>query len=155
MTTRQIDRQTGAPNSSDGGVPTGDPSATVGDSGPNYGLRRTLLAAGIGFLGLTGFLGVRAALNAHHQDALNAELSHPFGDVAAAIQEGEIDADDVTRFRIGDREYAWTAASQLTHADHQGDTSTVSSIIEAQQGNPVQQGATVILPNSAVDHPQP
>ncbi len=123
------------------------------DARPNFALRRTLLGAGLGVLGVTGFLGIRAAGNAHSQDALNAELSQPLPDVAAEIRSGEINPEDVTRFKVGDTDYAWSIASEHTREDHQLDTGTVSSIIEAQQGGSVQGGSQIILPNSEIDQP--
>lgn len=118
---------------------------------PNFALRRTLLVAGLGFAGVMGFVGVRAGINAHNQDALNAELSQPLPNVAADIRAGKINPADVTRVRISNTEYAWTAASGLTSDGHAQDTPIVSSIIEAQQGNLPQKGDQIIVPNSEID----
>lgn len=122
---------------------------------PNYTMRRLMLAAGAGTAAVLAFFSGRAIINAHNQDSLNAELSQPFPDVAAEIREGKIDPSQVTKFKVGDTEYAWSVASHLTQEDHQGDTGTVSDIVAAQQGNPTEAGSTVIVPNGEVDHPDP
>lgn len=126
------------------------------DSKPNFMLRRTLAVASAGVMAVGAFFGVKAAIKAHNQDTLNSELSQPLPDVAAEIRDGTIDASQVGRFKVGDTEYAWSVASDLTRHDHAGETGVIADIIQAQEGNPVQAGSTVILPKSEIDqHPQP
>lgn len=116
--------------------------------------RRRMLGIGVGIMATLAFFGVKKAEQAHQQDALNSELAQPAAKVKADLVAGEINPGDVTKFKVGDTEYAWSVASDLTRQDHEGDTGTVESIVIAQQGNPVEAGSTVIVPNSEID-PQP
>jgi hypothetical protein len=91
--------------------------------------------------------------DAFHDDDLQGQLSHPIGEVADDLRSGDIDPGEVTRFKVGDTEYAWSVASQLTGQDHELDTQDVASIVQAQQGNPVEAGSTVVVPTDLIDQP--
>ncbi|HEX5744446.1 MAG TPA: hypothetical protein VFX84_03305 [Candidatus Saccharimonadales bacterium] len=109
-----------------------------------------LLALGVG---RGGQAAAEFVYDAFHDDDLQGQLTHPIGEVADDIRAGNIDAGEVTKFKVGDTEYAWSVASELTHDDHQRDTRDVASIIQAQQGNPVRDGSYVIVPTDSIDQP--